>query len=79
MSHYVFTTTAKVTKAAAKRINRAIKSLDESASFVGPLKIAGNQTTGWIERPNDGTNDYPERRKMNQVLADIAKVELDIQ
>lgn len=78
MTHYVFTTTAKVTKAAAKRINRAIRAIDDTAEFVGPLAIPGNRTTAWIERPNDGTNDYIEVSQRNQQMAAIARKELDL-
>ena len=79
MSHYVFTTTTKVTKAAAKRINRAIKAIDSTADFVGPLSIPGNRTTAWIERPNDGTNDHLEVRERNRQMADVARAELGIE
>lgn len=79
MTYYVFTTTTKVTKAAAKRINNQIKELDPSATFVGPLSIPGNETTGWIERPNDGSNDYNGVRANNASMAEIACRELGIE
>ena len=76
--YFLFYTRRKVTKAAAKRINAAIKAIDDSAEFVGPLSIPGNTTTGWIERPNDGTNDLPEVSQRNQQMAEIARKELGI-
>ena len=76
--HFLFTTQTKVTKAAAKRINKAIMEIDDSAQFVGPLSIPGNRTTGWIERPNDGTNDYNHVRARNEQMAEIARKELGI-
>jgi hypothetical protein len=77
--YYVFSTTAKFTKAAAKRINKEIKAIDSSAEFIGPLSIPGNQTTGWIERPNDGTNDHNHIAHRNQQIAQIARKELGIE
>lgn len=79
MTHYVFTTTTEVTKAAANRIQKQIKAIDSTADFVGPLQIPGNRTTAWIERPNDGTNDHLEVRERNRAMADIALKELAIE
>lgn len=76
--YYIFTTTQKFTKAAALRINKQIKAIDSSAEFVGPLSIPGNQTKGWIERPNDGTNDHNGVRERNAQMAAIARRELGI-
>ena len=76
--YYIFTTTAKITKATAKRINMAIKAIDESADFIGPLSIPGSDTKGWIERPNDGTNDYNHVVARNNEMAAIARRELGI-
>ena len=78
MTHFVFSTSAKITKAAAKRIQKQIKAIDSTADFVGPLSIPGSQTTGWIERPNDGTNDHNEVRQRNRAMADIARKELKL-
>lgn len=71
MTYYLFTTTAKFTKATAKRIDKQIKAIDKSASFVGPLKIPGCAITGWIERPIDGTNDH--RGQEHQEMQRIAR------
>lgn len=73
MSHYIFTTTANFSKTKSKQINRAIKKIDETAEFVGPLSIPGCKTTGWIERPNDGTNNQNEVSSRNQDMAEIAR------
>jgi hypothetical protein len=78
MSHYIFTTTTKISRAAAKRIQTRIKAIDASAEFAGPMAIPGSRTTGWIERPNDGTNDYIEVRERNRKMADIAREELKL-
>ncbi len=78
MTYYVFTTTAKVTQAAAKRIAKAIKEIDDTAEFVGPVSIPGNQVKAWIERPNDGTNDYNHVRERNNRMAEIARKELGL-
>jgi len=77
--HYIFTTTAKFTKAAGNRIRKAIEEIDNTAEFTGPLSIPGNRTTGWIERPNDGTNDYGHVRARNERMAAIARKELGIE
>lgn len=71
--HYVFSTRAKFSKATADAINEQIQQLDPSAEFVGPLSIPGNDTTGWIERPNDGRNDYQDISRRNREMADIAR------
>lgn len=75
----VFTTTYEVTKDAANRINKAIKAIDDTAAFVGPVSIPGNNTKGWIERPNDGTNDYNHVRERNSRMAAIARKELGME
>ena len=76
MAYFVFTSRTKITKAAAKRIQKRIKVIDSSADFVGPLSIANSETTGWIERPDDGTNNHLEVRERNRQMADIARKEL---
>jgi len=79
MTYFIFTTSTKITKAAAKRIQKRIKAIDSTADFTGPLSIPGSRTTGWIERPNDGTNDYSHVRERNNQMAAIAKEELKIE
>lgn len=76
MTYYIFTTSKKFTEATAERINQRIKAIDDTAKFVGPLSIPGNRTKGWIERPNDGSNDYLHVRARNARMADIARDEL---
>jgi hypothetical protein len=78
MTYFVFSTSTKITKAAAKRIQKRIKAIDSTADFVGPLSIPGSRTTGWIERPNDGTNDHNHVRERNNQMAAIAREELKI-
>lgn len=72
MTYYIFSTRAKFTKATAKRIDKQIKVIDKSASFVGPLRIPGSDITGWIERPNDGTNS-PGRGQEHEEMQRIAR------
>lgn len=79
MTHFIFSTSTKITKAAAKRIQKQIKEIDDSADFVGPLDIPGSRTTGWIERPNDGTNGYNHVRARNEQMAAIARKELGLE
>ena len=78
MPYFIFTTTYQVSDSVADRINERIKQLDSTAVFVGPVSIPGNTIRGWIERPNDGSNDYNFRRAINARLSDIAKDELGI-
>jgi len=78
MTYFVFSTSTKITKAAANRIQKRIKAIDSTADFVGPLSIPGSRTTGWIERPNDGNNGQLEVSQRNQRLAAIACEELKI-
>jgi len=78
MTYFVFSTSAKITKAAAKRIQKRIKAIDSTADFVGPLALPNSQTTGWIERPNDGRNNQTEVSRRNEHMAAIAREELGI-
>jgi hypothetical protein len=64
--YYVTVTTQKHTSATAARIDRAVKRIHPDLAWVGPLSIPGSQTRGWLERPNDGMNDSPDRRSQNQ-------------
>jgi len=75
--HYLYVTQAKFSHATAKRIDKKIKAIDKRADFVGPLRIVGNSTTGWIERPNDGTNDHLDVRQSNAIMRAIAENEID--
>ena len=62
MTPYFFATyQTKVTRKQAAEINKRIAAIDESASFVRHY-APGNDTHGWLERPNDGTNDANWRR-----------------
>ena len=76
--HYLWTTTGKVTKASAKRVNAAIKKIDPTAEFCGPMRIPGNTTTAWIERPNDGTNNHNDVRARNAQIVSVTKEILGI-
>lgn len=73
---FIASTRRTVTQAAASRIDLAVKAIDPTASFVGPLSIPGNDTTGWIERPNDGTNDYGYRREEAKRMREAMEREL---
>ena len=70
MSYYVATTKTKATKKQAAEIRRLIAEIDNDAVFVS-VSIPGNDIKGWIERPNDGTNDYNFRRANNRRMAEI--------
>jgi len=72
MSYFVWTTKKNVTRAAAAKIDKAVKAIDPSMDFVRHY-AAGNDTHGWLERPNDGTNDYNHVRARNAECVKIAE------
>ncbi len=76
--YFVFSTSQKFTKEKADRISERIKAIDSKAEFHGPLSIPGSQTTGWIVRPDDGTNNQSEISARNQRMANIAREELGV-
>jgi hypothetical protein len=72
MSYFVWTTKKHVTRAAAAKIDAAVKLIDPSMEFVRHY-AAGNDTHGWLERPNDGTNDYNHVRARSAKCIEIAE------
>ena len=79
MTYYIMATRMDFPKSTANRINKRIKEIDDTACFLGPLDIPGNDIAGWLERPNDGTNDHPDTRERNKRMAAIANEELGIE
>jgi hypothetical protein len=75
--HYIHITRVKVTQDVADRINERVQAIDPQACFRGPLDIPGSDVGGWLERPNDGTNDYNHVRERNKQLAAIVREEID--
>jgi hypothetical protein len=71
MSYFISSWTCDVTEAQAEQIDRAVKQVDPEMEFVRHY-AAGDRTHGWLERPNDGTNDYDFRRESNQQARAIA-------
>lgn len=69
---FVWTTKLHVTREQARQIDEAIKRIDSSADFVRHY-APGNDTHGWIARPNDGTNGYNHVRARNAELVKIAE------
>ena len=67
----------QVTRKQAVEINRRIAAIDESAGFVRHY-APGNDTHGWLERPNDGTNDANWRRARLAEMRAIADEVLGI-
>ena len=74
--HHLYITTSNVSPETAFKINKRIKQIDPDAEFVGPVYVPGSRLTGWIQRPDDGTNGYPEVKKRNRAMAQIACEEL---
>ena len=77
--YFILVTKKKVAKTAAKKIDQLIKEIDSTASFVAPLSIPGSEVKGWLERPNDGTNDYNHARERNLRMAAIVRRELELE
>jgi hypothetical protein len=70
--YFVWTTTAEVTRANAARINRAVQQVDPTMGFRRHY-APRNALHGWLERPNDGTNDYLWRRDINAKCIALAE------
>jgi len=70
-TYFIHTYNCEVTRKQEDMINARIKAIDSDAVFVRHY-AAGNHVHGWIERPNDGTNDYNIRRAKNAKLVRIA-------
>ena len=71
-SYFIWSTQKHITEVQAAEINSAIKAIQNDADFVRHY-APGNPTHGWIERPNDGTNDYNYQRELNRKCAEAAK------
>lgn len=77
MSDFAIASTSKqLTKRLAQRIDRAVKKIDPTASFDAPLNIEICGATGWIVRPNDGTNGYGYRCDEAQRMREAMEREL---
>jgi hypothetical protein len=72
MSYFVWTTKKSVSRSTAAEIDKAVKAIDPSMGFVR-YHAAGNDTRGWLERPNDGTNTDNHVRARNAECARIAE------
>lgn len=69
---FLWTTREIVTPETARKITEALQAIDPDADFTRFFQ-AGNETHGWITRPNDGTNDHNERRSQNKRLIETAE------
>lgn len=72
MSHFLWTTRKNVTKAKARQVNKAVKAVDPSMHFIRHA-APGNAVRGWLERPNDGTNNQPATRARSAECIKIAR------
>jgi hypothetical protein len=75
--YFVWTTKRAHTKAQGLAANEAIKKIDPEAGFVSYCQ-PGNETRGWIYRPNDGRNDENSIRERNKRLITAAKIAIGI-
>lgn len=53
---FIWTTDQRINTKQRKKIQNAITSIDNTVTLVC-VNIPGNHIHGWLERPNDGTND----------------------
>ena len=68
---YAIWVTRSVTDSQAKQIERVLKGTDYTLSR---LNIPGTVRT-WIERPNDGTNDYLFRRQeASAIMSEVESI-----
>lgn len=74
MSYFIATWHQQLpTKAARKRAEDAIRSIDPTVTLVYHSE-PGNAVRMWLERPNDGTNDYDYQRESNlQCIVAVAR------
>lgn len=77
-TYFVWTTKAEVSRKAAADIDAAVKEIDSSMCFVRHYMV-GNDTHGWLERDNDGTNTQNWRVANNNRCIEIAKARLGLQ
>ena len=75
MSEYMFAPTKKkITKTTARKLNAIARR--HGADFVGPVRIPGNDLTGWFAGPNRG---FPFDREMHEaVMRDVEAAGIEI-
>jgi hypothetical protein len=66
-SYFIATWGAQLRGAKRKQAETAIRAIDPTADLVLHNE-AGNSVRMWLERPNDGTNDYNEVVRRNARL-----------
>lgn len=64
--YFIFSTYKKHSKTLGRRIEKAVRAIHPDLSWTGPVSIPGNHLTGWLSRPNDGSNNYGFRIEENQ-------------
>ena len=72
MSNFFWTTTKYATDAQADEINAAVQAIDPDVSFV-TISQPGNTLRGWLERPNDTTNNYNATLSRNARCVEAAE------
>lgn len=74
-TYFISTWRAQLSKAAAKRTEKAVRAIDPSANLV-LVSIPGNDVRMWLERPNDGCNDHTSQRAANGRMVDAVNAAL---
>lgn len=70
--YFLWATKTAVSKAKEGRIDKAVRAIDPTMSFV-THNHPGTALRGWLVRPNDGTNDYAYRRATNEACVRVAQ------
>lgn len=69
--YFIATTKASLSKTAAAKLNEKLHNIGSDIEFVGPINIPGNFLHGWIVRPDDGRNYWPDQKARNQQAASL--------
>lgn len=78
MSYFIRVWEGRELKSAAReRAEKAIAAIDPSADIVVYHEPGTDRVRTWLERPNDGTNDYNYVRARNAELAAAVETELE--
>lgn len=72
MPYYIKVWKQDYPKSAVRRAEKAARAIDPTVALVH-VHIPGNDIRVWMERPNDGNNDYNYVRERNDAC--IAAVE----
>lgn len=76
--YFIWTTKRRATSSQAAEIQRRCQKVLDDVTYVSH-NAPGNDTHGWLERPNDGCNDYNSFRAGFRECIAIAQEVLGIE